>query len=43
MNGSPAICSENRVQRGQSTHRSRSSSTLAEMLIGFGKVALEVQ
>ena len=27
MNGSPAICSENRVQRWQSTQRSRSSST----------------
>ncbi len=40
MNGSPAICSEKRVQRAQSTHRSRSSSTWAEMLIGFGKVRL---
>ena len=40
MNGSPAICSENRVQRAQSTQRSRSSSTCAEMLIGLGKVRL---
>ena len=38
MNGSPAICSEKRVQRAQSTQRSRSSSTCAEMLIGLGKV-----
>ena len=40
MNGSPAICSENRVHRAQSTQRSRSSSTWAEMLIGLGKVRL---
>src|SRR4051794_16996443 len=40
MKGSPAICSENRVQRAQSTQRSRSSSTCAEMLIGLGKVRL---
>ena len=40
MNGSPAIWSENRVQRAHSTQRSRSSSTCAEMLIGLGKVRL---
>ena len=40
MKGSPAICSEKRVQRAQSTQRSRSSSTWAEMLIGLGKVRL---
>ena len=40
MNGSPAICSENRVQRWQSTHRSRSSRTCEEIAIGFGKVRL---
>ena len=40
MNGSPAICSEKRVQRAHSTQRSRSSSTWAEMLIGLGKVRL---
>ena len=40
MKGSPAICAEKRVQRAQSTQRSRSSSTWAEMLIGFGKVRL---
>ncbi len=34
MNGSPAICWENRVQRAQSTQRSRSSSTW--LLIGTG-------
>ena len=38
MNGSPAICSEKRVHRAQSTQRSRSSSTWAEMLIGLGNV-----
>src|SRR6476646_6502908 len=38
MNGSPAICSENRVQRWHSTQRSRSSSTFDEIAIGFGKV-----
>ena len=31
MNWSPAICSENRVQRWQSTQRSRSSSTSVEI------------
>ena len=40
MNGSPAIWSENLVQRAQSTQRSRSSSTCEEMLIGLGKVRL---
>ena len=40
MNGSPAICAEKRVQRAHSTHRSRSSRTWAEMLIGLGKVRL---
>ena len=40
MNGSPAICSENRVHRAHSTQRSRSSSTCDEMLIGLGKVRL---
>ena len=40
MNGSPAICSENRVQRWQSTQRSRSSSTLLEIAIGLGNVRL---
>src|SRR6478672_11570586 len=40
MNGSPATCSEKRVQRAQRTQRSRSSSTCAEMLIGLGKVRL---
>ena len=40
MNGSPAICSENRVHRAHSTQRSRSSSTSDEMLIGLGKVRL---
>ena len=40
MNGSPAICAEKRVQRAQSTQRSRSSSTCEEMLIGLGKVRL---
>ncbi len=40
MNGSPAIWLENRVQRAHSTQRSRSSSTWAERLIGFGKVRL---
>jgi hypothetical protein len=38
MNASPAICSLNRVHRAQSTQRSRSSNTCAEMLIGFGNV-----
>ena len=40
MNGSPAICAENRVQRWQSTQRSRSSSTCVEIGIGFGNVRL---
>src|SRR5215204_4197677 len=40
MNGSPATCSEKRVQRAQSTHRSRSSSTWEEIAIGFGYVRL---
>ncbi len=40
MNGSPAICSENRVQRWQSTQRSRSSSTLDEIAIGLANVRL---
>ncbi len=40
MNGSPAISWEKRVQRWHSTHRSRSSSTWLEILIGLGKVRL---
>ena len=40
MNGSPAICSEKRVQRWHSTQRSRSSSTLDEIATGFGNVRL---
>src|SRR5665811_676215 len=40
MNGSPAICWENRVQRAQSTQRSRSSSTCELIAIGLGKVRL---
>ena len=40
MNGSPAICSEKRVQRAHSTQRSRSSSTWLDRLIGLGKVRL---
>ncbi|CKN50219.1 Uncharacterised protein [Mycobacterium tuberculosis] len=40
MNGSPAIWSENRVQRAHRMQRSRSSSTCAEMLIGLAKVRL---
>jgi hypothetical protein len=39
MNGSPAISSENRVQRWQSTQRSRSSSTWVEIGSGFSKSA----
>jgi hypothetical protein len=35
MNGSPAICSLNRVQRAHSTQRSRSSSTCVEIGTGF--------
>ena len=38
MNGSPAICCENRVHRAHSTHRSRSSSTSVDSGIGLGKV-----
>ena len=38
MNGSPAICSEKRVQRWHSTQRSRSSSTSEEIAIGLAKV-----
>ena len=38
MNGSPAICWENRVHRAHSTHRSRSSSTSVDSGIGLGKV-----
>ena len=38
MNGSPAICSEKRVQRAQLTQRSRSSSTCGEIVIGLAKV-----
>ena len=40
MNGSPAISSENRVQRWQSTQRSRSSSTCEEIGSGLGNVRL---
>ncbi len=40
MNGSPAIWLENRVHLAHSTHRSRSSSTCADRLIGLGKVRL---
>ncbi len=40
MNGSPAICSEKRVQRWHNTQRSRSSSTLDEIAMGLGKVRL---
>ncbi len=40
MNGSPAICSENRVQRWQSTQRSRSSSTSVEIGMGLANVRL---
>src|SRR5262245_50492510 len=36
MNVSPAICSENRVHRWHSTHRSRSSSTWLDTLMGLG-------
>ncbi len=38
--GSPAIWLLNRVQRAHSTHRSRSSSTCAEIGTGFSKVRL---
>ncbi len=38
MNGSPAIWSENRVQRWHSTQRSRSSSTCVDTGIGLGNV-----
>ena len=40
MNGSPEICSENRVHRAHRTQRSRSSSTCAEIGTGFGNVRL---
>ncbi|SHU20360.1 Uncharacterised protein [Mycobacteroides abscessus subsp. abscessus] len=40
MNGSPATCWENRVQRAHSTHRSLSSSTSVDSGIGLGKVRL---
>ncbi len=40
MNGSPAICSANRVHRAHWTQRSRSSSTWVEIAIGLGKVRL---
>src|SRR5256714_4384920 len=40
MKLSPAISSEKRVHRWQSTHRSRSRSTCEEMLIGFSYVRL---
>ncbi len=40
MKGSPAICAENRVQRAQSTQRSRSSRISVEMATGFGNVRL---
>ena len=40
MNGSPAICWENRVHRAHSTHRSRSSSTSDDIGIGLGNVRL---
>ena len=40
MNGSPAICSENRVQRVQEMQRSRSSRTSVEIATGLGKVRL---
>ena len=40
MNGSPAICSENRVHRAHRMQRSRSSSTCEEMLIGLVNVRL---
>src|SRR5213080_968175 len=40
MKLSPAISSEKRVHRWQSTHRSRSRSTCQEMLIGFSYVRL---
>ena len=40
MNGSPAICSEKRVQRAQRTQRSRSSNTWLDSGMGFGKVTL---
>src|SRR5271166_1623063 len=40
MNGSPAICSENRVHRAHKMQRSRSSSICEEMLIGLANVRL---
>lgn len=38
ITGSPATWLEKRVQRAQSTHRSRSSSTWVEIGTGFSKV-----
>ncbi len=38
MKGSPAICSENRVQRAHDTQRSLSSSTWLEIGTGLGNV-----
>ena len=43
MNGSPAICAENRVQRAQSTQRSRSSSTCAGDVDRLGEGPLDVR
>src|SRR5271166_5439147 len=40
MNGSPAICSENRVHRAHRMQRSRSSNTCDEILIGLANVRL---
>src|SRR5690606_19925014 len=40
MNGSPAICAENRVHRAHWMHRSRSSRTWVESGTGLGKVRL---
>src|SRR5690606_9232050 len=40
MNGSPAICWENRVQRWHSTQRSRSSRICEEIRSGLGNVRL---
>src|SRR6185437_3824744 len=40
MNGSPAICSEYRVQRVQEMQRSRSSRTSVEIATGLAKVRL---
>ena len=38
MNGSPAICAANRVQRAHEMQRSRSSSTCVDSGIGLGNV-----